>query len=443
MPRERRRVSRRPTAAAWLATALGALGTVAAAALVGGKGYVVASVLMVLWCMVPFFASFEQRRPSARELVVIAVMAALAVASRAAFLWVPHFKPMAAVVMVAGIGLGASSGFMVGSLAALVSNFIFGQGPWTPWQMLAFGLCGFAFGALADRDVVPRSHWTARQRVAVALGGGAFVVLVAGPVLDTSSVFLMLSRLTPEGVAAVYLAGLPVNALHGTATAATLLLAGSPLLGKLDRVRRKHGVGAGLPPTPTPSLRYDGQMSRGAPHEEGGALEIAIAQPAHLDALVALAERAQAAMADLGIDQWQSGYPNRTTWEADVAAGRAYVALDEEGVAGVLCYCPGPEAAYEALDGAWVAEGPYAALHRCAVDPRRRGRGIVGQLFAFACAKAVEDGMASVRIDTHADNAPMRRAVEKAGFAPCGTITLTEGPEAGTTRLAFEKPLAS
>lgn len=234
---------RRFMAATWLAVAAASAATVVVAALAGGKSYVVASALMVLWAMVPFFASFERRRPQARELVVVAVMTALAVASRAAFLWVPHFKPMAGVVMASGVALGASPGFLVGSLSALVSNFVFGQGPWTPWQMLAFGLCGLVFGALAERGAIPRSSWPARTRVAVAAGGGLFVVLVAGPVLDTSSVLLMLSHPTLEGAAAVYLAGLPVNALHGAATAATLLLAGSPLVKKLARVQRKYGLG--------------------------------------------------------------------------------------------------------------------------------------------------------------------------------------------------------
>ncbi len=92
-------------------------------------------------------------------------------------------------------------------------------------------------------------------------------------------------------------------------------------------------------------------------------------------------------------------------------------------------------------EGEWLTDGPYATVHRCAVDPTCRGRGIIGELFAFACEKAAAEGMASVRIDTHADNAPMRRAVEKFGFIPCGDITLREGPEAGAPRIAFEKVL--
>ncbi len=212
---------------------------------IGGKAYIVVSIIVVMCAIVPFFVQFERRRPQARELVMLAVMCALAVAARAAFIWVPHFKPMAAVIMISGIAFGASSGFLVGSISALASNFIFGQGPWTPWQMLAFGLCGFIFGLLSDRGIIPKSGFTWRQRVVLSIGGGAFIILIAGPVLDTSSLFYMVSSVTPESVTAVYLAGLPVNCIHGLATCVTLLILANPILEKLERVRMKYGMMGG------------------------------------------------------------------------------------------------------------------------------------------------------------------------------------------------------
>lgn len=215
---------------------------VAVSALLGGRAYVAASFIVVLCASAPFFIRFEQRRPQARELALLAVLCALAVASRAAFVWVPHFKPMAGIIMIAGMALGPSSGFMVGSMAALVSNFIFGQGPWTPWQMLAFGLCGLVFGLIGRRVVRPGVHLGWSVRMALAVAGGLFIVLVAGPVLDTSSLFLMVSRLTPEAAAAVYLAGFPVNCSHGIATAVTLLLLADPLFSRLSRLGKKYGM---------------------------------------------------------------------------------------------------------------------------------------------------------------------------------------------------------
>lgn len=219
-----------------------ALCSIIIGATLGGRTYVVVSMIVVACAIVSFFVRFEQRKPQARELVMIAVMCALAVVARAAFIWVPHFKPMAAIVMIAGMAFGASSGFLVGSLSILASNLIFGQGPWTPWQMLSFGLCGLTFGALTDKGILPRSSLTGKQRIVVSLSAGLFVILAAGPILDTSSLFYLLSALTPEGAAAVYLAGLPVNCIHGVATTVTMLIFSNPLLGMLDRVRTKYGM---------------------------------------------------------------------------------------------------------------------------------------------------------------------------------------------------------
>ena len=83
--------------------------------------------------MLPFFMVFEDRRPQAREVVIIAAMAGLGVAGRVAFFMVPQFKPAAAVVIISGVCLGGEAGFLTGALVGFVSNFFFGQGPWTPW----------------------------------------------------------------------------------------------------------------------------------------------------------------------------------------------------------------------------------------------------------------------------------------------------------------------
>lgn len=231
--------SRARVALAWGIALVCAVASVIAGALVGGRAYVVVSVIVVLCAIAPFFVLFESRRPQTREIVMLAVMCALAVAARAAFVWLPGFKPMAAIIMITGIALGPSSGFLAGSLAALTSNFIFGQGPWTPWQMLAFGLCGLVFGALAQRGIIAREKLGAPALVALSALGAAFVVLVAGPVLDTSSLFFMVSRITPETIVAVYLAGFPMNCMQAAATFVTLLLVANPLLGKMARIQRK------------------------------------------------------------------------------------------------------------------------------------------------------------------------------------------------------------
>ena len=99
-----------------------------------------------------------------------------------------------------------------------------------------------------------------------------------------------------------------------------------------------------------------------------------------------------------------------------------------------------PEPSYGVIDGAWLTStANYAVVHRVGVAPEAKGRGVAGTMLNFACAKAAQMGLASVRIDTHADNKPMQRALQKAGFVSCGVITLVEGNDAGAQRIAFEK----
>ena len=86
--------------------------------------------------------------------MVISVLAAIGVAGRAAFFMVPSFKPVAAIVILTGISFGGEAGFLVGSLTMLISNMFMGQGPWTPWQMFAFGMIGFLAGILYQKGIL-------------------------------------------------------------------------------------------------------------------------------------------------------------------------------------------------------------------------------------------------------------------------------------------------
>lgn len=210
--------------------------------MVSQGSYYVSATLIALYALVPFIVSFEGRRPQARELAILAVMAALAVMARLVFIAVPHFKPMGAIIMIAGLAFGPQSGFLVGVVAMAASNFIFGQGPWTPWQMLAFGVGGLGAGLLGKTSLLPTSSLSRWQRVGLALFGFGLTVAIVGPILDTSSVFLMLSKLTPASVLAIYGAGLPINITQGIAVALTLYLVANPLLNQLDRLKTKYGI---------------------------------------------------------------------------------------------------------------------------------------------------------------------------------------------------------
>lgn len=201
-----------------------------------GKGYYLTGTLMTVFALVPFFLSFEHRKPQARELTVIAVLCAIAVASRLAFAWIPNFKPIFAVIMIAGFAFGQESGFLVGAVSAFASNLFFGQGLYTPWQMLAFGVAGLVAGLLRKQKVLLEKPW------AMGLTGFFTVFLAVGPLLDTCSVFLAANELNAEAVLGIYMAGVPVNLSQAVCTFLTLLLIGKPFLEKLDRIRVKYGM---------------------------------------------------------------------------------------------------------------------------------------------------------------------------------------------------------
>ena len=205
-----------------------------------GRMYYLTSTLVVMEVMLPFFFAFETRRPQARELVTIAVMCALATAARVV-IHIPGFKPILGIIMVAGIAFGAEAGFLTGAVSAFASNFFFSQGPWTPWQMMAYGIGGFVAGLLFHKKrPFPGRPWL--STLALSAVGFLTVMLVVGPLLDTCTVFTTGSRITWKYALAVYAAGFGYNLTHAAATAITIFLVSRPLLEKLDRLKCKYGM---------------------------------------------------------------------------------------------------------------------------------------------------------------------------------------------------------
>ena len=205
-----------------------------------GRWYYLTSTLIIIEILIPFFLAFESRRPQARELVLLAVLCALAVASRAV-VPLPNFKPIFGIIMIAGMAFGAQAGFLVGAISAFASNFLLGgQGPWTPWQMMAYGVAGLLAGAVTSRGRLPKRPWI--------LAGFSFVTMVTavGVLLDCCTIFTSLTTIKWSSVALVLTLGLRTNISHGLSTALTLLLFAGPLLEKLDRVKLKYGlIGSG------------------------------------------------------------------------------------------------------------------------------------------------------------------------------------------------------
>ena len=203
---------------------------------VKGRWYYLISTMIILELMVPFFLRFESRKPQARELVILAVMAALATVSRIVFSFSPFLKTITGIIMITGIAFGPEAGFLTGAVSAFASNFFFSQGPWTPWQMFAYGFGGFFAGLIFHRHRQWAKPWL------LAPFGFLTILLIVGPMLDTCTVFTMLTKFTPKNVLAVYAAGVMYNVNHGIGAALTLLFVSRPLLSKLDRLQTKYGI---------------------------------------------------------------------------------------------------------------------------------------------------------------------------------------------------------
>ena len=200
-----------------------------------GRWYYLTSTLIIIELLIPFFLKFEGRKPQARELVVIAVMCALAVAARVA-IPIPNFKAIYAIIMIAGIAFGPESGFLVGAVSALSSNFFLSQGPYTPWQMMAYGAGGMLAGFLFQKGRLPR------KPILMGIVGFLGVLLFVGPLLDTCTLFLTPISMNRSSILAIYISGFTVNISQGLSTFLVLFLLGNPMLEKLDRIKVKYGM---------------------------------------------------------------------------------------------------------------------------------------------------------------------------------------------------------
>lgn len=251
------------------------------------------TLVVVLASIGIFFASYEASRPRLRDIMPTVVLAALAAAGRILFAPIPDFKPVSAIAIIAGVAFGRKSGFMVGALAALASNFFFGQGPWTPWQMYAWGLVGYGAGLLAmvpakrraveskgscrarsgeatgvtcgllspdgeteSAALLPHQARTDKENRALATrrlldahptivyAYGFLACLGYGFILNAWSIlsFFHAQASGWAGILAVYATALPFDIVHGVATVVFLLALYGPWRRKLERVRRKFGL---------------------------------------------------------------------------------------------------------------------------------------------------------------------------------------------------------
>lgn len=199
------------------------------------------SLLVVFVSLGIFFAGFEFSRPSLRDLMPTVVLGALAAAGRILFEPFPDVKPVSAICILAGVVFGKRTGFLVGAMAALVSNFFFGQGPWTPWQMYSWGLIGYCAGVLSSKGAF---DWkVGKRRVApLVYLFGLMSGILYGFLLNTWYIIGFIHPLNLPLATAAYLAGLPFDAIHSVATVGFLVILYEPWKAKLERIKRKYDL---------------------------------------------------------------------------------------------------------------------------------------------------------------------------------------------------------
>ena len=220
------------------------------------------SLVVVLASLGVFFGTYESSAPRLRDIMPTVVLAALAAAGRILFAPIPDFKPVSAIAIIAGVVFGRKSGFMVGALAALASNFFFGQGPWTPWQMYAWGLVGYGAGLLAaipvrasnrasesglaecGEDRSPRKQSLIERHAVIIYIYGFGSCLMYGFILNAWSIlsFYHAQASGLAGVLLVYATALPFDVAHGIATVVFLATLYAPWRRKLKQIKSKYGM---------------------------------------------------------------------------------------------------------------------------------------------------------------------------------------------------------
>ncbi len=176
------------------------------------------------------------QNPQARELVIIAVLCAIDVAGRAAFFMLPQFKPVMALTIIAGVAFGGETGFLVGAMTMLVSNVLYAQGPWTPWQMFCMGIIGFLAGVLFRKD------WLRRSRESLCAFGVFAAIVIYGGIMNPASALMWPDELNTGVILTYYLCGFPMDCIHAAASALFLWFGAEPMLEKLDRIKVKYGL---------------------------------------------------------------------------------------------------------------------------------------------------------------------------------------------------------
>jgi energy-coupling factor transport system substrate-specific component len=190
-------------------------------------------IFAILACL-PFFIRFKRKKNKAEEIVIIAVLAASAAVSRIPFAGLPNVQPVSFLVMAAAYTFGAETGFMTGAVAAIVSNIFFGQGPWTIWQMLAWGLVGLISGLLRKTPFM--------QNSVLRILTGFILGFIFGIIMDIWIVLSMGENLNISAFLLYFSGSFAFNLIHALSNIFFIIIFFKQFTKILERIKNKYGL---------------------------------------------------------------------------------------------------------------------------------------------------------------------------------------------------------
>ncbi len=197
------------------------------------KQYAFISLSIALIACVPFFMNFEKNNRNTHQLVILAVMIAMSVTGRFIFAVIPGFKPVTAIVVITAMYFGSEAGFLTGALSAFISNFYFGQGPWSPFQMFTWGLIGLLAGVLAKS--------LKASRIVLSIYG-VFAGVLFSLIMDVWTVLWYENGFQLNIYLTAILTAMPYTVIYAISNVIFLLWLGKPMGEKLSRIKLKYGL---------------------------------------------------------------------------------------------------------------------------------------------------------------------------------------------------------
>lgn len=190
-------------------------------------------MLLVVISWIPFYFKYELSHPKTREVVILAIMIALTTLARTLFILFPSFKPVSALVIIMAVVFGKQDGFLCGSLSALISDFVFGIGPWTPFQMLAWGLIGYLAGMFCHQ--LYQNKW-------LLYSYGAVAGIIFSMIMDLWSVLAIDNSFNLSRYLFTVIAALPVTITYIVSNIIFIFVFKDVMFKILQRVKIKYGI---------------------------------------------------------------------------------------------------------------------------------------------------------------------------------------------------------